>query len=236
MQPKYATSIFGRTNVVEENFFDHFTSRVTFITLTGLLGLSAILHILNSFVGYWKKNKSTQGWIIATFISYLGNQIIHHSHYMDNIYRPVAYMEPKFLYQAYIFAPMEITFFFNWPLTLGGTYCMAWLLKDNHNHANGIRIAKNCFWGLIAYILGSSLTLGHYRTAPPSAYSPIVNFTIAGEGVFAVAMLIALIKIRRNSIEDTKMTQRYSKLQQDEAENAFLTDENLHRRSPFRAK
>lgn len=54
---------------------------------------------------------SLQPLVKATFLFYVLNLIVHSLHYMDNIYRPIAYCEPKWLYDKYLLSTMEITFF-----------------------------------------------------------------------------------------------------------------------------
>jgi hypothetical protein len=48
---------------------------------------------------------------------------------------------------------------------------------------------------MIFYVIGSLLTLGHYRIEPPHSYSVWVNFTIAGEGVTALMLTFVVIRI-----------------------------------------
>ncbi|CAO3641646.1 unnamed protein product [Cunninghamella echinulata] len=104
---------------------------------------------------------------------------------MDNIHRPVAYFEPKYLYQKYILSTMEITFFFNFPLTLCGYVDYTYL---------------------VMYICSSLMTLMHYRIESPSFYSSSVNFSIAGEGVSILLLICVTFIIRQ------KPEKKYHKL------------------------
>jgi hypothetical protein len=48
---------------------------------------------------------------------------------------------------------------------------------------------------MLYYVIGSLLTLGHYRQEPPHSYSVWINFTIAGEGVTALMLTFVVIRI-----------------------------------------
>ncbi|KAI7906388.1 uncharacterized protein BX663DRAFT_483137 [Cokeromyces recurvatus] len=121
-------------------------------------------------------------------IFYILHVIIHNFHYMDNIYRPVDYFEPKYLYQKYIFSTMEITFFFNFPVTICGIVFMKKLFNNGYVD----------FSYLTAYICSSLMTLMHYRIESPTLYTPLVNFSITGEGVsiFLFICITFIIKQR----------------------------------------
>ncbi|KAG2206311.1 hypothetical protein INT47_007325 [Mucor saturninus] len=106
-------------------------------------------------------------------VVYLIHVVVHNFHFMDNIYRPVDYFEPKYLYQKYILSTMEITFFFNFPVTICGIAFMKKLFNNGYVD----------FSYLTAYICSSLMTLMHYRIESPTLYAPLVNFSIAGEGV-----------------------------------------------------
>lgn len=56
------------------------------------------------------------------------------------------------------------------------------------------QIRKYCRLMLV-YVIGSLLTLMHYRIEPPASYSAWVNFTIAGEGVSALILTIVIIRV-----------------------------------------
>lgn len=127
------------------------------------------------------------------FIFYIIHVIIHNFHFMDNIYRPVDYFEPKYLYQQYMFTTMEITFFFNFPVTICGIIFMKKLF--NNGYAD--------FSYLTAYICSSLMTLMHYRIESPTLYSTLVNFSIAGEGI-SIFLFICITFIIQQKPEKKK--------------------------------
>lgn len=195
----YNFSVYGRSIVIDEGFVSVPASRIILVVLTALLGTISNTLVIYHFsrkifngskelpIGRIKNLKLT----ISFLLIYLGNQIVHTFHYIDNIARPVDYLEPKWLYQKYILATMEITFYINWPTTIGGTICI--IKMFSFRLPNQILIRKGCCYGMFFYISISLLTLMHYRIAPPSSYSLFVNFTICGEGVMAVLLFAVTI-------------------------------------------
>ena len=199
MAPIYNVSVYGRAIIIDEGFLTIPATRISFVVLTALLGTISNSLVICNFskkilkaqnerpIGQMKHMKLT----ILYVLIYLGNQAVHTFHYIDNIARPVDYLEPKWLYQGYILAPMEITFYINWPTTIGGTICI--IKMFSFRLQNQVLISKRCCYGMFLYILISLMTIMHYRIAPPSSYSFFVNFTICGEGVMAVLLILATI-------------------------------------------
>ena len=68
------------------------------------------------------------------------------------------------------------------------------------------------------------MTLGHYNYEPPSSYTLLTNFTIAGEGI--VALLLAIIVIRLLYLNH----ERYFKDSKHDLEK-LLSDYNKDKRS-----
>jgi hypothetical protein len=122
--------------------------------------------------------------------------VVHTAHFADNIARPVDYFEPWWLYRGYVLSTMEITFFANWPIVISGAVLIGPLLKSLHRRASKVssvaRRRRLC-WGVVAYASTSIMTLMHYVVEPPVSYAPVVNFTIAGEGVAALVLGLVVV-------------------------------------------
>lgn len=77
---------------------------------------------------------------------------------------------------------------------------------------------------MIWFLLGSLLTLGHYRTEPPWKYEPFVNFTIAGEGVATILLALFLYQLRKDSLRNMNTTMELDM----EQTAGLLDDEQEH--------
>lgn len=171
---KYGLSSLGRPIVIEDEIFSPI--RITFIITTFCIGLVNVGLVIKYFkdskkIIHFKYLIRQNPWMIYT--AYILHVFVHTFHYIDNIARPVAYFEPKYLYQKYILSPMEITFYFNIPLTFSGIIFMKNLYKKGYVE----------YSYLSTYVCSSLMTLMHYRIESPSFYSPLVNFSIVGEGL-----------------------------------------------------
>jgi hypothetical protein len=101
---------------------------------------------------------------------------------------------------------MEITFFFNLPMTALGAFCVVPLLEhvtsasaprrtgeeEEEERGRGRGRGRRLRRAMLFYASLSLLTLMHYAVEPPPSYAPEVNFTIAGEGV---AMLVLALVV-----------------------------------------
>lgn len=226
--PKYVESSFGRLYVMDEELEYLPITRQVFAVVTALVGiitLSRFLIVLNSETNSTLRLanlfKTVSGRAILLYII---SHIIHSSHYVDSICRPVDYFEPKWLYQKYVISEMEITFFVNFPITFSGLFFMERLVRGI-NKATYIDTANACKH-MIWYILGSLLTLGHYRTEPPWKYEPFVNFTIAGEGVATILLAIFLYQLRKESLMNMKTNMESLDMEQSAG---LLEDEQLQK-------
>ncbi|KAI7896802.1 uncharacterized protein EV154DRAFT_547059 [Mucor mucedo] len=179
---EYGTSTLNKPILIHEGVDEQQSFfRLLFILVTFLLMLSNIVLTTKNYFAFKSDRKSIKFRFIkqnhqnATLIVivYLIHVVVHNFHFMDNIYRPVDYFEPKYLYQKYILSTMEITFFFNFPVTICGIAFMKKLFNNGYVD----------FSYLTAYICSSLMTLMHYRIESPTLYAPLVNFSIAGEGV-----------------------------------------------------
>jgi hypothetical protein len=133
---------------------------------------------------YFKQNKNA---LLAVTLTYLLHAVIHTFHYMDNITRPVDYHEPWWLYRQYLLSPMEITFFFNFPHTYFGTTFLRGLYEKG--------MIDSMY--LIFFVYSALMTVMHYNAEVPSAYSFLVNLSIAGEGISIVLFLAATFVIKQ---------------------------------------
>ena len=196
-------SSFGRPIVVAEG--DLSATRYYFVVLTVLLSLCALLHVVRRFLqlstkmqlsqASWQEKKLYWWGLLVAFTVYL---IIHGAHYADNIARPVAYFEPMWLYRGYLLSTMEITFFFNWPATIGGALAVGALFSTvpSEFFAATLQRQKRLCWGIVAYSATALLTLMHYSIEPPTSYSWEVNVTIAGEGVAGGILALAALMLK----------------------------------------
>jgi hypothetical protein len=142
-------------------------------------------------------------WSAALFTAYASHLLIHTAHFADNIARPVAYFEPEWLYQRYVLSTMEITFFFNLPMTVLGALCVVPLLEHvasasaprHTGEEEEERRGRGQWLGsaMLFYTSLSLLTLMHYTVEPPQSYAPEVNFTIAGEGVAMLGLALVVV-------------------------------------------
>lgn len=106
--------------------------------------------------------------------------------YADNIYRPVPYHEPHWLYEGRLLAPMEITFATQWLLIYNAHAGFAALALSSR--LQSFRKANR----LIAAGYGgvSLIAAAHYLVDPVSAYSVDVNASIMGESILAGLLIV----------------------------------------------
>ncbi|KAJ6643800.1 hypothetical protein Bhyg_08765 [Pseudolycoriella hygida] len=206
---RYEVSSLGRLFVIDEHLNHLPITRQIFAVVTAILGivtLTRFLIVLNgrphSSVSSLRVNNLYRTIGGRVILVYIVSHVIHTLHYVDNICRPVAYFEPKWLYQKYLISEMEITFFANFPITLSGLYFMERIVSgiNGEKFNETSRACRN----MVGYILGSLLTLGHYRTEPPWKYEPFVNFTIAGEGVATILLAVLLYRLRNDNFKRAK--------------------------------
>lgn len=205
---KYEVSSFGRLFVINEELEYLPITRQIFAIVTVLVGIITLTRFLfvltsttSSSLRFINLCKTIGGRAV---LIYIASHLIHSFHYVDNICRPVSYYEPKWLYQKYLISEMEITFFVNFPITFSGLFFMERLVSGiaGEKYNDTANACKNMIW----YILGSLLTLGHYRTEPPWKYEPFVNFTIAGEGVSTIILALLLYQLRKENLRKMNQT------------------------------
>lgn len=203
MAPEFGLSKYGRRIVIAED--PPSAIRKFSIAIIILVGIFAILNAIRVFLQLRRKH-ALPFLVKLTFAVFILNLLVHTAHYADNVWRPVAYYEPKYLYDKYIFETMEITTIINFPIMVLGAMGIGGIFKFRKGQ---LIISKSGCYFLIGFIVGSLLTVLHYRIEPPSSYSIEVNFTIAGEGVVAILLLIlVLICLRMAGKEDMKLEER----------------------------
>eukprot|EP01033_Poteriospumella_lacustris_P018643 gene18643-gene19236 len=188
---EFGISSLGEAVLVNEQFGQDGigTVRITFVIVTVAIGLLNLGYTCFKFRPFRKKNFN----VVATFVlyCYLVHVLIHTFHYADNIYRPVDYHEPKWLYLKYFVSTMEITFAFNFLHTYFGIKYVDSLLSDNGHSAN--------YLFLTCYVYSAMMTVMHYNIEVPSKYSALVNFSIAGEGVSVFLLVVVAFAIRQRA-------------------------------------
>lgn len=138
MVAKYNISTFGRKIVIFESK-DEFTNlRLFFVVGTIIFGFATLFLIKNLWKNLVKKQNQTLTkkmpfLVKLTYFLFFCNILFHDAHYADNIYRPVDYHEPKWLYDKYLFSTMEITFFANFPISIIGLLALKNLFDFEKN-------------------------------------------------------------------------------------------------------
>lgn len=192
----YGISTLGKPIVIYEGDEKYTLLRIIFIVITFLLAIINIFCVIKYFKKFINSKKIIQFRFLIkqnyknsliVLSTYIIHTIIHSFHYIDNIFRPVSYFEPKYLYQKYILSTMEITFYFNFPLTICGILFMKNLFKKGYVD----------YTYLTSYICSSLMTLMHYRIEKPSFYTLSVNFSIAGEGLSIFLFICATFMIKQ---------------------------------------
>lgn len=154
--------------------------------------------------------------------AYLCHLVIHTAHFADNVARPTAYFEPEWLYKRYLLSTMEVTFFFNIPVTIFGAVSASKLVRilktSDDLHYRVVLGASQThrtnpaacaiLRRLQIYTSMSALTLMHYMAEPPQSYSLFVNFTIAGEGLAALVLAGVIRAIESGMIAQAQEEER----------------------------
>lgn len=160
---KYTVSSFGRTYVSDEQIDKLPDIRWAFVIITLLLGFGTLLKFLRQYITIRNNKEKTCNYfplnssVTRIVVCYIASHLIHTIHFADNIYRPVNYFEPKWLYDKYLIAEMEITFFANFPISLCGLIFMEQLIVATSKR-NFAQMASACK-KMSFYIFGSFLTV-----------------------------------------------------------------------------
>lgn len=216
MKSEYGLSTLGRPIVIAE-VGDAPIIRQAFVVISLLLGAWVLLHVngsvaVRSLRGAGKLSVAS----FAVLVMYNVHQVIHIAHFADNIARPVAYYEPKWLYDKYLLSTMEITFYFNVVVSIFGarvavalfhelaslistleqagddTSDIKSLLSLNGQSAPGVAPTRSLVNKLLLYTSSAAMTVMHYRVESYRLYSAFTTFTIAGEGLAGVALALVL--------------------------------------------
>lgn len=228
MQSEFGLSTLGRPIVVAEDGGAP-VIRDVFVVVTLLLGAWVLVHVNRSVASSFqalvlrgektdaatRQAKALSRAFLAVFALYNVHQVIHIAHFADNIARPVAYYEPKWLYDKYLLSTMEITFYFNIPVSIFGASVTPKLLRgiavaisslttesetpsgeDEDSLvgqlSSGIPHLRSLSKKLLLYTSSAAMTVMHYRVESYRLYSAVTTFTIAGEGLAGLALVLAL--------------------------------------------
>lgn len=190
----FALSYFGQQYVIDEGFSELPTIRLVFVMATVVLGLLAVFRLSMRYWALWLERGQNQ-LMTVLFWTLFANVAIHTTHYADNIARPVAYFEPKWLYESYLLSTMEITFYVNLvyvPLvTIYGSRLFDALVTGDAQET------RHACIGVSGSVFISFMTLLHYRIEPPTSFTAMRNFTILGEGFLAAVLVGVLVKVWR---------------------------------------
>ncbi|KAJ1552070.1 hypothetical protein HK405_012794 [Cladochytrium tenue] len=212
-QAEFGMSPFGRGYLVAE-YGPLPPLRIAFVAITLASGVLATFHVASAvrrllhLIGTSRTSAASGAWAIF-IVAYFLHLWIHVAHFADNIYRPADYLEPVYLYRAYLLETMEITFAFNLPVCFLGATTAAGL-ADFYGRtlleigASSPRELAGLTQRVLLYASASILTLLHYATAPPWYFSGLVNFTIGGEGAAMVGLAAAVLFLNRRLSDDTR--------------------------------
>ena len=126
MVATFNISSLGRNYLAHETPDEVTVTRLIFVVVTLILGGFTLMQTIKFYFkltsGNPKRNppKRVPFLVNFVFLMFLLNVLIHNAHYADNIYRPAAYFEPKYLYVRYLISTMELTFFANFPISYAG--------------------------------------------------------------------------------------------------------------------
>jgi hypothetical protein len=227
MQSEFGLSTLGRPIVIAENG-NAPVIRDVFVVVTLLLGAWVLVHVNRSVAisfqslilrgektdAATQQAKSLSRAFLAVFALYNVHQVIHIA-LADNIARSVAYYESKWLYDKYLLSTMEITFYFNIPVSIFGARVAPKLLRglavaiSNRTNggetpsgedvdplvgqlSSGIPHLRSLSKKLLLYTSSAVMTVMHYRVESYRLYSAITTFTIAGEGLAGLALALAI--------------------------------------------
>uniref|UniRef100_A0AC35FR35 Uncharacterized protein n=1 Tax=Panagrolaimus sp. PS1159 TaxID=55785 RepID=A0AC35FR35_9BILA len=225
MVATFNISTFGRPILTFESPDEITFIRLFFIFVTLIIGILTLFltitiytNLCNRQKRYFQAASNLPFLVNFVYSIFILNVIIHNLHYADNIYRPVDYFEPKYLYIKYLLSTMELTFYANFPISYIGTRGIQELFDFDKN---GLIVKKTAGYKLFGFIAGSLLTVMHYRIEPPTSYSLAVNFTIAGEGIITIILTAAIIYCLKQS-----NTNNYHVLNQnDDTDELLLMDD-----------
>lgn len=134
------------------------------------------------------------------------NVLVHTAHYADNVWGPADYCEPEWLYRAYLFTEMEITFAFFLPLMVMAVMVSRWddiiqsqvQLPLSPPRARSLQSSvRQLFLWSCCYLGASFLSGLHYVVEPPHSYAWRANVTITGSCIAAAALCAEVLRIKR---------------------------------------
>ena len=124
-------------------------------------------------------------------------------HYADNIWRPVAYAEPEWLYAPHYIVPMDATTSYGLALALCTVLC-AWLLAQWTRVATG-EVYWKCGWvALGCHALWGTLSIAHFVVQSCWWYRWDTWITIVGEPIVSAATIAVVVAVLSNSVGDDK--------------------------------
>jgi len=102
---------------------------------------------------------------------------------------------------------------YNIPVLCVGAYWCGLILAEYHKSVVDYGRIRRLTWFMCLYASGSILTVGHYTVELPPAFSAFVNFTISGEGIVAVMLVISVwIALRRFKYQQISMEETDTEL------------------------
>ncbi len=181
------------------------------VAVTIAVGVITSIHWLCIMVMRWRKQRASSPLVLVSLsVCYLLSILCHTWHYADNIYRPVAYFEPKWLYQRYLITEMELTFYFSLPmiyLSTIGIQNILWTAAADASNGNALpgsdqanSAAQSGVTGcnyLLVYAVMSAVSVMHYRVEPITSYAASTNASIITETLAALMLVAFVLWLRR---------------------------------------
>ena len=221
--PRFEVSRSGQPMVVWESP-PSFWPRGLMVLLVVAQGLAALLWMMLQGADWMRKpllahSRAIQQLLRSVLLWTVISVVLHTFHYADNIWDPVAYCEPRWLYRAWVATEMEITFVFFTPLTMMALaiagIVMSFPIYAAHS-VMGLAMARPLLGLSALYLAASALSGGHYAVEPPSAYALQANIAIIGEVIAATIVLIQAWRVHRMAASVVVRPGLYSSVDSEE--------------------
>lgn len=181
MTVEFERAFFGDDVVASESLGDEWRLRA-FMVLSTLLAGALVVARLVSVVGW-----SPLRWLL------IGASAAGTWHYADNIAWPAKHREPRWLYSALLFAPMDQTWMFQFVM-----HAMTVKVADLLTAKRAARPASSTLRLLVALIgAAHMITLGHFLVDGMGAYTVDAWLSIVIESALGAAAIVWAVRQQR---------------------------------------